>query len=80
MLYEWILTLVIIVVFPLIVASLASKSVTNININLYMLCLGATISILVWAGMLEVYFYVLPAGLYTFMLFRSSFSGGGAIE
>lgn len=80
MMYEWILTLIIIVVFPLIVASLASKSITDININLYMLCLGATVSILVWANMLEVYFYVLPAGLYTFMLFRGSSDGGGVVE
>jgi len=77
---EWVMTLIIIIVLPLIVASSASKSITDININLFMLCLGATISILVWAGMLDVYYYLLPASLYTFMLFRNVMNGGGVNE
>ena len=72
---EWVMSLVIIIILPLLVASLASGSMRDININLYLVCLGTTVSLLVWSGMLDVYFYVLPAALYTFILFRGSTDG-----
>jgi Ca2+/Na+ antiporter len=70
MIDSWVITLAIIILVPLIVASLASRSIKEIDLNLYILCLGMTISLCVWVDILEVYFFVVPAGLYAFMIFR----------
>jgi len=64
----WMITLMIIILVPLVVASIGSRSIKDINKNLYILCLGMTITLMVWIDILEVYFFVAPAGLYVFLL------------
>jgi len=70
MMFGWIITLALMILIPLIVAAIASRTIKDIDLNLFLLCLGMTTTLIVWVGMLEVYFFVLPAAIYTFILLR----------